>query len=170
MPPKQSTPATKKAATDKGRGEDDSCSSSYTDEAGDEDHDMDDLEEEVPDVVSNVNLSKQQSEDYSNAESKGSESKIQQHFSESEIVGEEHSTATEHQTLEMFENQESEEGVNESNDAVDQNVEEDLEEAKDTLADIMAKRKIAGNKGWSALSKTLKERKSELFEAAVREM
>jgi hypothetical protein len=32
----------------------------------------------------------------------------------------------------------------------------------------MAKRKIAGNKGWSALSKTLKERKSELFEAAVR--
>ena len=37
------------------------------------------------------------------------------------------------------------------------------EEAKDSLEDIMARRKLAGNKGWSALSKTLKERKAEFL-------
>jgi ArsR family metal-binding transcriptional regulator len=44
------------------------------------------------------------------------------------------------------------------------------DEAKESLEEIMAKRKLAGNKGWSALSKTLKERKAELFESAVREI
>jgi hypothetical protein len=168
MPPKQSTPAIKKAATGRGHGEDDSCSSSYTDEAGDDDHDMDDLEEEVPDVVSHATMSKQQSEDQSNAESRGSGSKTQPHLMENEIYSDENLTEAE-RTLQPDEHQDHDEGqVNGSDHKTEELNEEELEEAKETLADIMAKRKIAGNKGWSALSKTLKERKSELFEAAVR--
>jgi len=152
MPPKQSTPATKESVTS--RHGDDSCSSSYTDEAGgeEEDHDMEDLEEDVPDVISGAaTMSKQQSEDHSNAESKGSgKTGTKQYESEND----ENTVTSEH-----FNDVETKVVENEGG-------EDEEEEAKDTLEDIMAKRKMAGNKGWSALSKTLRDRKSDLLEAA----
>ena len=158
MPPKQSTPATKQSVTN--RHGDDSCSSSYTDEAGgeeeEEDHYMEDLEEDVPDVISGAaNMSKQQSEDHSNAESKGSGK-----------------TGTKQYESEYDENTITSEHLNDGETKLvehdgEQEEHEEEEEAKDTLEDIMAKRKIAGNKGWSALSKTLRDRKSDLLEAAA---
>ena len=180
LPPKQSTPANKKSAVS-GRGDDDSCSSSYTDEAGDEDHDMDDLEEEEfvpePEAVSAATMSKQQSEDHSNAESKGSGTRtLQQAESEDHsaaLLSEQHQQHQLQQQDEQDDEQEHVNGVKDGHDQeADDNAEDDelKEEAKDSLVDIMARRKLAGNKGWSALSKTLKERKSELLESVVSQL
>ena len=163
MPPMQSTPATKQSMPRNGHG-DDSCSSSYTDEAGeDDDQDMDDLEEEVPEVYPSASMSKQQSEDLSTAESKGSGNKSR--FVESELLSEEINvtSADGHNQLSEHDLQNQDQPVEAGEPKL---TEDESEEAKETLADIMEKRKIAGNKGWSALSKTLRDRKSELFEAA----
>ena len=192
LPPKQSTPANKKAGRHGGGGgDDDSCSSSYTDEAGDEDQDMDDLEDEefVPEVASVATMSKQQSEDHSIAESKGSGTRLLQRYESEDnsaaLLSEQHQVQQHEQQLLLQEDEEDQQEEEEVDQHVNGNrgehklVEEaaareerekadEDEEAKDSLEDIMARRKLAGNKGWSALSKTLKERKAEFLEAAVR--
>ena len=164
MPPMQSTPATKQSTARNGHG-DDSCSSSYTDEAGeDDDQDMDDLEEEVPEVYPSASMSKQQSEDLSTAESKGSGNKSR--FVESELLSEEINVTSADVQNQLSENDLQNQEQDQPVEGEPKLTEDESEEAKETLADIMAKRKIAGNKGWSALSKTLRDRKSELLEAA----